>query len=320
MLAGGLSSAKTSTATAMGFNGVHMLAGALSDGDPAPVSGEPSKLDEGYIKGYTWGAGYTITCLSFPTDVYTDADGSRGHFYLFYNKPTDTFSFYDPHPVFTPVELFVHGTDIQVSKAGANDWTLDISFTDGAGKEHSLVLHIVGEFIAKETTGFPIPLFGATGYYANPPAPPGPPAPGGPSEGDIPPNMIKIHFGPGNDKAEEYYYIEKQDCTAKGLGIDTLDVQTQDKAQSALVDLDGAIVKKDEARAYFGTMQNRLENTASNLRIQAENLQAAELRISDVDVALEMTEFVRNQILTQAAVAMLAQANTMPHMMMQLLE
>jgi flagellin len=131
--------------------------------------------------------------------------------------------------------------------------------------------------------------------------------------------MIKIHFGPGNDKAEDYYYIEKQDCTAKGLGIDTLHVKTQDKAQSALIDLDGAIVKKDKARAYFGTMQNRLENTASNLRIQSENLQAAESRISDVDVALETTEFVRNQILTHTAGAMLGQANTVPRMLRQLL-
>ncbi|MDY7001554.1 MAG: flagellin, partial [Thermodesulfobacteriota bacterium] len=65
--------------------------------------------------------------------------------------------------------------------------------------------------------------------------------------------------------------------------------------------------------------QNRLANTISNLAIQAENLQAAESRISDVDVSTEMTEFVRNQILTQAAVAMLAQANALPRLAMQLI-
>jgi flagellin len=66
-------------------------------------------------------------------------------------------------------------------------------------------------------------------------------------------------------------------------------------------------------------MQNRLENTISVQLIQAENLQAAESRISDVDVATEMTEFVRNQILTQAAVAMLSQANSLPQMALSLI-
>ncbi len=66
-------------------------------------------------------------------------------------------------------------------------------------------------------------------------------------------------------------------------------------------------------------MQNRLENTITNLNTQAENLQAAESRISDVDVATEMTEFVRRQILTQSAVAMLSQANSMPQMAMQII-
>jgi flagellin len=66
-------------------------------------------------------------------------------------------------------------------------------------------------------------------------------------------------------------------------------------------------------------MQNRLENTISNLQIQAENMQAAESRISDVDVATEMTEFIRNQVLTQATVAMLSQANSLPQMALQLI-
>jgi flagellin len=78
-------------------------------------------------------------------------------------------------------------------------------------------------------------------------------------------------------------------------------------------------VSKDKIRAALGALQNRLENTIANLQTTAENLQAAESRISDVDVATEMTEFVRSQILTQAAVAMLAQANSLPQMAMQLI-
>ena len=96
-------------------------------------------------------------------------------------------------------------------------------------------------------------------------------------------------------------------------------IQTQEAAQQMLEKIDAAIVKKDKIRAHLGALQNRLENTISNLNIQAENLQAAESRISDVDVATEMTEFVRNQILTQSAVAMLSQANSLPQMAMQLI-
>lgn len=77
---------------------------------------------------------------------------------------------------------------------------------------------------------------------------------------------------------------------------------------------------KDKIRAHPGAMQNRLENTISNLNIQAENLQAAESRISDEDVATEMTQFVRNQILTQSATAMLSQANSLPQKASTLLQ
>jgi len=108
-------------------------------------------------------------------------------------------------------------------------------------------------------------------------------------------------------------------------GVFTADVQnlpdlkTQVGAQDALDRITSAIVAKDKIRANLGATQNRLENTISNLQIQAENLLASESQISDVDVATEMTSFVKNQIMTQAAVAMLAQANSLPKMAMQLI-
>ena len=104
-----------------------------------------------------------------------------------------------------------------------------------------------------------------------------------------------------------------------GPDADGFTVSTQEAAQKALVAINDAIVSKDKIRAHLGAMQNRLENTITNLNVQAENLQAAESRISDVDVATEMTQFVRNQILTQSAVAMLGQANSLPQMAMQLI-
>ena len=96
-------------------------------------------------------------------------------------------------------------------------------------------------------------------------------------------------------------------------------IATQEKAQQALGKIDDAIVKKDNVRAHLGALQNRLENTVTNLSIQAENLQASESRISDTDVATEMTALVRNQILTQSATAMLSQANSLPRMLAGLL-
>ena len=81
-----------------------------------------------------------------------------------------------------------------------------------------------------------------------------------------------------------------------------------------------AIIYKDKIRASLGATQNRLENTITNLKIQAENLQAAESRISDADMATEMTGFVKSQILTQSATAMLAQANALPKMALQLIQ
>ncbi|WP_449246361.1 flagellin, partial [Desulfarculus baarsii] len=116
------------------------------------------------------------------------------------------------------------------------------------------------------------------------------------------------------DEDSEWFSIGSTGPTWNGAHI-----QTQSSAQLALAAIDEAINRKDTARASLGATQNRLENTITNLQIQAENLQAAESRISDVDVALEMTEFTRNNILTQAAVSMLAQANSLPNLALSLL-
>jgi flagellin len=107
---------------------------------------------------------------------------------------------------------------------------------------------------------------------------------------------------------------------ARGLGAMTISIETQEDAQLVLPRIDRAVIRKDQIRAHLGALQNRLENTASNLQIQLENTQAAESRISDADVAAEMSAFTRAQILTQAAVAMLSHANILPDIVMKLLE
>jgi len=148
---------------------------------------------------------------------------------------------------------------------------------------------------------------------------------------------LKVHFGTANDSAEDYYYIKIGTATASALGVgnqadisringtgaaagDGYSISTQDGAQKALVALNNAIISKDKIRANLGALQNRLSNTITNLEVQAENVQAAESRISDVDVATEMTNYTSKQILAQSAVAMLSQANSLPQMALSLLQ
>ena len=143
---------------------------------------------------------------------------------------------------------------------------------------------------------------------------------------------MKVHFGTGNDSSEDYYYVSINTSTASALGLGLgagvkgganvnagKSISTQELAQVALAAINDAIVSKDKIRANLGALQNRLQNTITNLTIQSENTQAAESRISDVDVATEMTEFTRNQIMVQSAVAMLSQANSLPRMALQLI-
>jgi len=132
---------------------------------------------------------------------------------------------------------------------------------------------------------------------------------------------VKVHFGTGNTSTEDYYNVKNQNMTTgtSGLDLDDLSIATQASAAAALSGVDSAILAKDTGRAHFGAMINRLESTVSNLTLQAENIQAAESQISDVDVAFEMTRFMNTQIKAQAAVAMLAQANAMPQLALNLL-
>jgi len=96
-------------------------------------------------------------------------------------------------------------------------------------------------------------------------------------------------------------------------------IGTASDANGVLSDIDGIINAVSKARSYLGANQNRLENTINNLNITTENLTAAESRIRDVDMAKEQMQFTKNNILTQAAQAMLAQANQLPQGVLQLL-
>jgi flagellin len=109
------------------------------------------------------------------------------------------------------------------------------------------------------------------------------------------------------------------DMTSVGLGIGAVDISTQVGGDGALTTLDAALKLVSDERAMLGANQNRLEHTINNLGTSSENLTAAESRIRDVDMAKEMMEQTKNSILSQAAQAMLAQANQQPQGVLQLL-
>ena len=97
-----------------------------------------------------------------------------------------------------------------------------------------------------------------------------------------------------------------------------ISLSSPDRANMAIGVLDAALKKINKQRADLGAYQNRLDYAMKGLDVGAENLQAAESLIRDVDMAQQMVEFVRDQILVQSATAMLAQANTKPQTVLQL--
>lgn len=105
-----------------------------------------------------------------------------------------------------------------------------------------------------------------------------------------------------------------------GESLDKLNISTQEGATDALTSLDNAINTVNTQRSKLGAVQNRFFSTISNLNTQSENLTAARSRIKDADFAKETAELTRNQILQQAGVAMLSQANQNPQQVLQLLQ
>lgn len=113
--------------------------------------------------------------------------------------------------------------------------------------------------------------------------------------------------------------VSLSDITTSTLGLSNIGLSTTGSASSAMAAIDNAIGKVNTARSTFGAVQNQLEHTFNNLGATNENLQAAESRIRDTDMASEMMTYTKFNILQQAATAMLAQANQAPQGVLQLL-
>ena len=129
-------------------------------------------------------------------------------------------------------------------------------------------------------------------------------------------NSIMAQIGANSGQT---MFVSMGDMRAKALGVDTLDISTKWGAANSIETVNNAIAQVSHQRSSLGAIQNRLEHTINNLDTASENLQASESRIRDVDMAKEMMEYTKNNILTQAAQAMLAQANQAPQGVLQLL-
>lgn len=110
------------------------------------------------------------------------------------------------------------------------------------------------------------------------------------------------------------------EVTPKTLGIDTINMTTQDGAEKAITKLDAAITEISAIRAKLGAYQNRLEHSIANLDTTGENMTEALSRIEDTDMAEEMAEYTQKQVLSQAGTSMLAQANQRPQTILSLLQ
>lgn len=108
--------------------------------------------------------------------------------------------------------------------------------------------------------------------------------------------------------------------TSQAVAQAGIDISSQAAANTAITTINDALTTVSEARSKLGAMQNRLEHTINNLGTSSENLSAAESRIRDVDMAKEMMSYTKQNILSQAATAMLAQANQIPQGVLQLLK
>lgn len=129
--------------------------------------------------------------------------------------------------------------------------------------------------------------------------------------------VMRLQIGANEGQILE---IDIPAVTLQNLGIEEIDVTTQEGAKDAIERLDGAIKTLSKIRGKLGAYQNRLESSINSLDVTSENMTAAYSRIMDVDMAEEMTNYTTYQVMTQAGTSMLAQANERPSQVLQLLQ
>jgi flagellin len=130
-------------------------------------------------------------------------------------------------------------------------------------------------------------------------------------------SSLRFHIGAN---ADQNMMVLVKTMTSESLNVKGISLSTPAKANDTLGRIDSAVDEVSRLRANFGAWQNRMEYTSRNLSVAAENLQAAESRIRDTDMAAEVVSFTRNRILADSGTAMLSQANMMPKTILRLIE
>jgi flagellin len=180
---------------------------------------------------------------------------------------------------------------IDLTEAGLGK--IEFTATDDGDKAVELATGLAGKFAGQAT---PIANGGTTGSGTG----------------------LTLQIGDTSDDFNKLT-VSVKSMSAKSLGIDGVDLSTQAGAANAIKDIKTAINTVSSTRGDLGALQNRLEHTINNLGVTSENMTAAESRIRDVDMAQEMMNYTKNNILVQASQAMLAQANQLPQGVLQLL-
>ncbi len=129
--------------------------------------------------------------------------------------------------------------------------------------------------------------------------------------------QVGIHNDPTNDRIN--FDSSSTDSTIESLGLNGESIASKEGAQLSLSKLDDALVRINGTRANLGALQNRLQSASNTIAITEENFSAANSRIRDVDVAAETADMTKNNILSQAGVSVLAQANQAPNFALKLL-
>ncbi len=133
-------------------------------------------------------------------------------------------------------------------------------------------------------------------------------------------SSLEFQVGARNNEADRIQFsVKDYDVRVSRLGISGINAESIDEARDSIDKLDEAIASVTGARAGLGAMQNKLVSTTNTLAIAKENLANARSRIADADIAEEATSLAQKQILRQAGVSVLAQANSAPHMALKLL-
>ncbi|MDO8349083.1 MAG: flagellin, partial [Planctomycetota bacterium] len=133
-------------------------------------------------------------------------------------------------------------------------------------------------------------------------------------------STVNFQVGFGTTAGIDTLAVSLAPSLTTSLSLNSLDIGSGGATTTAITNIDSAINTVSSLRGSLGAIQNRLGSTINNLAIQVENLSSAESRIRDVDVAYETAQLTRNNILQQASISVLAQANAQPQSALQLLQ